>query len=349
MNDIAPTEEASTPYDFTQDDFIQEVIPRVYRVKVPLPDNPLKVINSYFLLGETTTTIVDVGFSNPACEAALNAALEQLGRTWDSVEIVLTHSHADHTGNLDRIYRDGMRVMAHLHSFQEVQNLLDMETTVFEPLVRQAAQPQGGQSSTKQGETRVILHAELLPLKYRPDLIYIKEGDRIEAAGYTFEVIETPGHDKWHICLYEPTTKTMIIGDHVLEHITPTISSWFTAYNALDEFLTSLEKIYHYDVELVLPAHGDPFTGFHNRVQYLIDHHHKRLEEIYELVAAGHDTIVSISQNAQWKYSNWCQWSLFQKQFSMAETMAHLIYLICEGRVKQTICGTDYRFVLPTD
>ena len=104
-----------------------ELLPNLYLVRVPLPHNPLRALNSYLILSKDRTTIVDVGFNHPACEEALGQALAALGRTWDGVEIVLTHSHPDHTGNLDRIYRDGMPVFANLHSFQEVENLQDME------------------------------------------------------------------------------------------------------------------------------------------------------------------------------------------------------------------------------
>ena len=82
---------------------IEEVFPRIWRVPVPLPDNPLNYLNSYFILSDDKTTIVDVGFDHPDCEKALDDALRKLGRTWESVEIVLTHSHPDHTSNLDRI------------------------------------------------------------------------------------------------------------------------------------------------------------------------------------------------------------------------------------------------------
>ena len=112
-------------------------LPRLYRVRVPLPHNPLQALNSYIVLGDETTTIIDVGFNHPACEKALDKALESLGRTWDTVEIVLTHSHPDHTGNLDRIYRDGMRVYANLHSFKEVENLNADASERVRPLLRQ--------------------------------------------------------------------------------------------------------------------------------------------------------------------------------------------------------------------
>ncbi|WP_278799678.1 MBL fold metallo-hydrolase, partial [Adlercreutzia caecimuris] len=91
------------------------VLDNLYLVRVPLPDNPLKVINSYFILDDDgTTTIVDVGFNHPDSEVALNRALASLGRSWDKVQIVLTHSHPDHTGNLDRIL-DWLHFMGHFH------------------------------------------------------------------------------------------------------------------------------------------------------------------------------------------------------------------------------------------
>ena len=323
------------------------VCPGLYRVRVPLPHNPLRALNSYFILGDETTTIVDVGFNHPDCEQALDDALTALGRSWDSVEILLTHSHPDHTGNLDRICRDNMRVYANLHSFQEVENLQAMEEKVFGPLLLKAATPQQSGLSFEKGKPRLHVSAELLPLQSKPHVTYLREGDVFRAGAFEFLVIETPGHDSWHICLYEPQRKLMIIGDHVLERITPSVSSWFPAYNALEEFLASLGKMYSYDVDVVLPAHGAPFTDLRGRVMYLIEHHEERLQEVYDLVAAGHSDIVSISSHAKWRYDNWREWPLDQKFFSMGETMAHLVYLVCEGKIKQTICGDEYRFELP--
>lgn len=324
------------------------IVENLYLVRVPLPHNPLKALNSYMITAEDKTTIIDVGFNHPACEQALDDALAALGRTWDSVEIVLTHSHPDHTGNLDRIYRDGMPVYANLHSFQEVENFLDLEAKVFGPLLVKAASPkQSGGLSLERGYAQPHVSAELLPLQYQPAVTYLHEGDTYRSDGFAFEVVETPGHDPWHICLYDRANKLMIIGDHVLERITPSISSWISVHNALEEFLGSLGKIRDYEVDLVLPAHGVPFSDLHGRVMELIAHHEERLDEIYGLVADGFDDVVSISSHASWKYPNWHDWALDQKFFSMGETLAHLIYLVNEGKVKQTLCGDECRYDLP--
>lgn len=327
------------------------VLDNLYLVRVPLPDNPLKVINSYFILGDDgTTTIVDVGFNHPDSEVALNRALASLGRSWDKVQIVLTHSHPDHTGNLDRIWRPGMPVFANLHSFQEVKNLMAMEEAVYGPLLLQAAtlEQQADMTFTDDGP-RLHVSAELLPLESYPVFTYVSDGDGLECGPYTFEVIETPGHDAWHICLYERSRRLLISGDHILERITPSVSSWFPAFNALDAFLSSLRKVRDLPVDLILPAHGRPFTGLVERVDFLLEHHRERLEEIYELVRAGHDDIVSISQHATWRYPDWKSWPLDQKYFSMGETLAHLIYLVRQGCILQGVCGYEYYFRMPYD
>ncbi len=325
---------------------IEEVFPRIWRVPVPLPNNPLEYLNSYFILSEDKTTVIDVGLNEPECEAAIEAALHKLGRDWESVEIVLTHSHPDHTGNLDRIWRRWMRVYANMHSFQEVRNLMDIQSTVYNPLISHLVRPNtyDERSMQKRDASTYQVSSELVPTKNQPDLFYLADGDVYRNGDYRFQVITTPGHDDWHICLYEPTCKILISGDHVLERITPTIMSWITGYDALKEFLTSLDKVRNLDVDLILPGHGSPFTGVAERVDFLKEFHANRLEELYSLVAEGHASLIDIARNAKWKHPNWDSWTIDQKFYSLGETFAHLIYLVNAGRVTLTSCQNRRRF-----
>lgn len=328
---------------------MEEIRPNIYRVPVPLPNSPLKYLNSYFILSNDKTTIVDIGFNHPDCAKSLDTALQKLGRNWNSVEVVLTHSHPDHTGCLDLIWQRGMRVYANMHSFQEVKNLMDMQSVVFNPLIRRIVSPDENpyKGISARDASKYRISPEVLPMKNDPDFFYLGAGDVYRSGDYAFQVLATPGHDDWHICLYEPTAKILIAGDTVLEHITPVISSWLVAYDALDEFLNSLDRLRSLDVDVTLPGHGDPFGGVRERIGFLKVHHTMRLEEIYDLVRMGHSDLIDIAKHCAWKHHDWDDWDLDQKYYSLGETMAHLVFLVNKGRVRSTSCGGVIRFEIP--
>ncbi|WP_251231742.1 MBL fold metallo-hydrolase [Adlercreutzia aquisgranensis] len=317
----------------------------LYLVRIPLPHNPLKYVNSYFVLEPHRTTVIDVGFNLPECEAALTGALASLGRSWDEVQVVLTHSHPDHTGNLDRIWKPGMQVAGNIHSFIEVCNRQALDAVVFGPaVVRASTAEQRGDLEMRNSALHLPVSAELLPLRRDIPFRFLAEGDTLELGGRRFEVVETPGHDPWHICLYDRSHRLMIVGDHVLEHITPSVTSWNLSNDALSDFLCSLEKMKRYEVDLVLPAHGDPYCGLSERSDALIAHHRKRLGQIYNLVEEGNRDIVSISEAFPWRYPNWSRWPLDQKFSSMGETMAHLIHLVRNGELSVEVRQDEYLF-----
>ena len=97
-----------------------------------------------------------------------------------------------------------------------------------------------------------------------------------------------------HICLYDEASKIMLTGDHVLERITPNISSFMLETDELGDFLASLRKVRDYDVKLALPGHGEPFSGLARRVDELIAHHEARLTEMEDLVSAVRSAVTDV-------------------------------------------------------
>jgi glyoxylase-like metal-dependent hydrolase (beta-lactamase superfamily II) len=95
-------------------------------------------------------------------------------------------------------------------------------------------------------------------------------GDRVVVDDREWEVIETSGHCRGHLCLYDARNEILISGDQVLPTISPNVSvlSARPDANPLGEFLESLALLGRCAPgTLVLPSHGRPFRGLHRRLE----------------------------------------------------------------------------------
>ena len=92
--------------------------------------------------------------------------------------------------------------------------------------------------------------------------------------------LRPPGISWGHMCLYEPRRKILVAGDHILGDISPNIQLWSDEWNPLKAYLSSLDKVSGFDIELVLPGHRGILRNAQERIRELKHHHQERLEEI---------------------------------------------------------------------
>ena len=84
--------------------------PDIYRIYVPLPDNPLKYLNCYVLVSDGETLIIDTGFNRPECKQALLTDLMSCKWILPIQSIFLTHLHGDHSGLTEELTARGVPV-----------------------------------------------------------------------------------------------------------------------------------------------------------------------------------------------------------------------------------------------
>jgi len=164
----------------------------------------------------------------------------------------------------------------------------------------------------------------LTPTKRLSDEQWIRLGGR------DWQAIHTPGHTGDHLCLFDPENGTLLSGDHVLPTITPHISGMTDSEDSLADFVAALQRVAAIEgVELVLPAHGLPFTDLVGRVDQIIHHHDDRLVEI-EKIASGLGTAdVRTYSHQLFKERSW-------GPMAESETYAHLEHLRLLGRMTRT-------------
>ena len=76
----------------------EEIFPGLYRLKIPLPESPLKFLNSYIIKGPDKNLLIDTGLNRKECLEAMQDGLAKLKVDLKKTDIFITHLHADHFG-----------------------------------------------------------------------------------------------------------------------------------------------------------------------------------------------------------------------------------------------------------
>ena len=168
-----------------------------------------------------------------------------------------------------------------------------------------------------------------------PDVL-LEDGTRPDLRGWDLRAVWTPGHSPGHLCFYDEARRLLLSGDHILPRISPNVSVHSQQHvNPLGDFLEALLKVRDLDVEEVLPAHEYRFRGLTDRVDELIGHHAARLAEIERaLAAAPGSTAWELTLGLTWSRP-WDEIPLYMQRAANGETLAHLVVLELQERVRR--------------
>ena len=119
-------------------------------------------------------------------------------------------------------------------------------------------------------------------------MVRLQDGDALRIGARTWRVVTGCGHSPEHACLVDEAGGLMIAGDQVLPRITSNVSLSLSEPEAdpLGDWLASIAKLKTLpDDLLVLPSHGEPFTGLHARLDALAAGHADRLDALADHLA----------------------------------------------------------------
>jgi glyoxylase-like metal-dependent hydrolase (beta-lactamase superfamily II) len=308
----------------------EEVLPNLFRIKIPLPDSPLRYLNSYIIRDSARSLIVDTGLNRKACLEAMQGGLNSLGIDLSKSDIFITHRHIDHYGLVSKLVTDSTRV------FMGRPDKVLLESWKGIDAIAAYAR----QNGFPENELKAVFDkhpAAQFDLDWLAQLSALDDGDVLEIDGYNFRCVATPGHTVGHTCLYEPSKKILLAGDHILMDITPNIVCWSDGENPLRLFLASLDKVDKLKVDLVLPGHRGLIDRHRDRIEELKKHHARRLAEVLSIFNGCSMNAFQIASNMTWDFvsEGWDQFPATQKWFATGEAISHLRYLEKAGRLIQ--------------
>ncbi len=325
---------------------VEMILPGIYRIPVPLTGNPLKELNSYFLVGKPERggrhLLVDTGFRTEECKEAILTGMAQIGAGMEDTDILLPHLHVDHSGNAAEFACDGKKVYIGsvdgeylLGSGDEYDEEKGMMLTRYIRDRRRRMREHGIP------EHLIDEMVEATPSRTKGSsyeftgYTLLEDGAVLEVGDYRLKAIHTPGHTPGQMCFEIEGTGAMILGDHVLFDITPNITDWPDVEDSLGDYLDSLDKINQYEVTIPLPGHRKP-GDFHERIAGLKAHHERRLHDCCRVIhELGHARLYDITGQMRWKIraASWDTFPPAQRWFALGECLSHIDYLLKRGRI----------------
>ncbi len=306
----------------------EEIFSNLFRIKIPLPESPLKYLNSYVIRDAQRNLIIDTGLNHTQCFDAMQAGIKKIGIDLARTDFFITHLHADHFGLVGRLATPSSDVF-----FSRLEKELVESWEGFDEMINYA-----GQNGFPKDELRAALGKHpgaRYGSDWIPELKVLEDGNVIDIGDYHFRCVATPGHTMGHTCLYEADKKILVAGDHILIDITPNIQCWGDDQNPLKFYLASLDKVYRLSVALTLPGHRRLIEDHRARIDELKQHHSNRLSEVLALLEDGPLSAFQVAARMTWDiaYDSWEQFPVAQRWFATGEALSHLRYLEEEGRL----------------
>lgn len=322
--------------------------PEIYRMLIPLPENPLKTLNSYLIKLENRNLLIDTGFNRPECHEALIENLKELNVDMEKTDIFLTHLHSDHTGLINKIAHKNSKVyigkidyeymFENLEGFnwEESEKRFASEGFPYEIIER----------------LRDTNQAKIFAPDGMFESILVEDGYKFNVDKLEFTVILTSGHTPGHTCLYLEKEKLLFSGDHILFDITPNITSWLRVKDSLRNYVESLEKIKKLEITKTFPGHRATSDDVYSRIDEIIEHHKSRLTDTLEVIknksAKEGLTAYEIASFMKWNMrgKSWTEFPDNQKWFAVGETLSHLDYLFNENKIEKFKDNDIYKYKL---
>jgi glyoxylase-like metal-dependent hydrolase (beta-lactamase superfamily II) len=310
-----------------------DVAPGIRWLRLPLPYR-LDHVNIYLIKAEHGWTALDTGLGTDECknawETVLGGPLKQDGLS----SLIVSHFHPDHVGLANwLVERCGVEVTMprpeYLHSLVLQHAPADFGNEVFRPFyTRHGLAADATEIVLSRGHEYLHRTTGVPPSYHR-----IKHNDLLGIGGRTFRVLTGGGHALEQAMLYRPEDKLFLAADQVIAKISPNVSvhPMEPDLDALGIYLRSLRDIRDTvagDV-LVLPGHGLPFYGLHQRVDALIAHHAERCGVIE---VACRTRALSVAELLPHVFPR--ALDAHQTGFAFGEVLAHVNHMLAQGTLR---------------
>jgi glyoxylase-like metal-dependent hydrolase (beta-lactamase superfamily II) len=326
-----------------------ELAPGVRWLRMGLPF-ALDHINLWLLRdraedGREGWAIIDCGIANDATRAAWEQVFASDLDGLPVLRVIVTHMHPDHLGGAEGLCtrwstpEQDCRLWISATDWNAGRMASSMTTGFGGEAAARFFARHGLLDPEAQAKVRgrSNYYASLVPqvpTRYRR----LMDGLVLRIGDHDWTCIAGYGHAPEHMALSCPALGLLISGDMLLPRISTNVSviDLEPEGDPLPLYLSSIDRFQALAEDtLVLPSHGKPFRGMHERIRQLHQHHDERFAEV---LAACADAPQSAADLLPLLFKR--PLDLHQTTFAMGEAIAHLHALQGRGQLR-AVEGAD--------
>jgi glyoxylase-like metal-dependent hydrolase (beta-lactamase superfamily II) len=317
------------------------IAPGVKWVRVPLPF-VLNHVNCWLIDEGDGWTLVDTGADRPETRALWDQVIAEHLDGKPIHRLVVTHGHPDHVG-LAGWLCEKLDIRLHMTLTEWLAPQV-WRAQGLEPMREEEKRAFRRNGISERALAKLLESREATPFRNHPlpmSVIRLRDTQQISMGGRPWRILVNGGHAEEHASFHDEAGHVLIAGDQILSKITPVIGV-FTSQplgDPLSDYLASLKRLAKLPAQtLVLPSHGLPFHGLHERIKQLEAHHDERLTALL-----GHMSGLQTGAELAKKLFNEAV-AKGQLFMAMAETLAHANHLVTLGKVERVETVEAVRF-----
>jgi hydroxyacylglutathione hydrolase len=216
--------------------------------------------NWTYLIGDRHPVLIDAGVGHASHLDAIAAAAPG-----GPSQVLVTHAHSDHVSGAPAIH-------ARWPAAQFKKFPWPSSTGIREP--------GAGSGGPERPDSEIAW-------------TWLEDGSIVETDEGPLSVLHTPGHSPDHLTFWHAPSRTLFVGDMLVQGSTVVIPA--THGGSLAEYLRSLERMRQLNPARALPAHGPVIDDPAALIHKYVEHRAQREQQVLGALADGMSTVEAIT------------------------------------------------------
>lgn len=321
--------------------------PEVWRVELLMHDTFLPSVNAFVVLDGGDALVVDAGTPDELNDTRLMRALVRLEVDPERTTLFCTHAHVDHTGLARELAEAGARVIIPEGVLSDMRRMA-VPAWREEMVSRMRSE---GVSEAEAAELADVIWDHVINFETeRISFSTVAPGEELRCGQWVFEVVSASGHTPGQCVLWEPITRTALLGDAVLFLCSTCIGFWGEGDDPIGEQLSTLGSLADRGIEHAFMGHGLQEGSVAERCEKNAQHHERRSARALAAIKrapgqTGFELVPALGWHAP--FDHWSETPAMTRWFLVSESIAHLDHLVAAGAVRREKDGRDVNRYYP--